>query len=87
MLIEDTKSLSEVVVTALGIKREEKALGYSVQKIGGEALSAVKGTDVASSLTGKIAGLAIHNSSCAKRTAPGARSTRKPSPVSTPPPT
>lgn len=63
VLIEDTKSLSEVVVTALGIKREEKALGYSVQKIGGEALSAVKGTDVASSLTGKIAGLAIHNSS------------------------
>ena len=37
VLIEDTKSLSEVVVTALGIKREEKALGYSVQKIGGEA--------------------------------------------------
>ena len=63
VLIEDTKILNEVIVTALGIKREEKALGYSVQKIGGEALSAVKGTDVASSLTGKIAGLAIHNSS------------------------
>lgn len=61
-LIEDSKALSEVVVTALGIKREEKALGYSVQKIGGEELSIVKGTDVATSLTGKIAGLSINNS-------------------------
>ena len=63
MMEEDTKVLSEVVVTALGIKREEKALGYAVQKIDGDALSIVKGTDVATSLTGKIAGLAINNSS------------------------
>ncbi|MDD2437651.1 MAG: SusC/RagA family TonB-linked outer membrane protein [Massilibacteroides sp.] len=62
VLAEDSKALDEVVVTALGIKREEKALGYSVQKIGGEELSVVKGTDVASSLTGKIAGLSINNS-------------------------
>lgn len=62
-LKEDSKALGEVVVTALGIKREEKALGYSVQKIGGEELAVVKGTDVASSLTGKIAGLSINNSS------------------------
>lgn len=61
-LIEDSKALDEVVVTALGIKREEKALGYSVQKIGGEELSVVKGTDVATSLTGKVAGLSINNS-------------------------
>lgn len=52
-----------MIVTALGIKREEKALGYSVQKVGGEELSVVKGTDVATSLTGKIAGLSINNSS------------------------
>lgn len=62
-LIEDSKKLEEVVVTALGIKREEKALGYSVQKIGGDELSVIKGVNVATSLTGKIAGLSINNSS------------------------
>lgn len=62
-LLEDTEILSEVVVTALGIKREEKSLGYSVQKIGNEELSVVKGVNLASSMTGKIAGLAINNSS------------------------
>lgn len=41
-LSEDAELLDEVVVTALGIKREEKALGYSVQKVGGERLAAVK---------------------------------------------
>lgn len=62
-MAEDTELLSEVVVTALGIKREEKALGYSVQKISGENLSVVKGVNVATSLTGKISGLQINNSS------------------------
>lgn len=61
-LTEDSKSLEEVVVTALGIKREEKALGYSVQKINAEDISVVKGVNVASSLTGKVAGLFINNS-------------------------
>jgi TonB-linked SusC/RagA family outer membrane protein len=59
----ETFGVDEVVVTALGIKREEKALGYSVQKVSGEYLSAVKGVNVATSLTGKIAGLSINNSS------------------------
>ena len=59
---EDTHALSEVIVTALGIRREEKALGYAVQKVGGDQLSVVKGVNVASSLTGKVAGLSIHNS-------------------------
>lgn len=62
-LQEDTQKLDEVIVTALGIKREEKALGYSVQKVAGEDLSIVKGTDVATGLTGKVAGLSINNSS------------------------
>lgn len=61
ILKEDAKQLDEVVVTALGIKRSEKALGYSVQKVGGEELTAVKGVDVATSLTGKIAGVTILN--------------------------
>ena len=60
---EDAEALDELVVTALGIKREEKALGYSVQKVSGEDLSVVKGVNVASSLTGKISGLQINNSS------------------------
>lgn len=54
--------LDEVVVTALGIKREEKALGYSVQKVKGESLQKVSGVDVGTSLTGKVAGLLVTNS-------------------------
>jgi len=60
-LKEDAKTLEEVVVTALGIKREEKALGYSVQKIGANDMPVAKSADIASSLTGKIAGLNIQN--------------------------
>lgn len=59
---EDTRTLSEVVVTALGIKREEKALGYSVQAVNGDGLQTVKGVDTGTSLTGKIAGLLVQNS-------------------------
>jgi TonB-linked SusC/RagA family outer membrane protein len=51
-----------VVVTALGIKREQKALGYSVQKVSGEALQKVSGLEVATSLTGKVAGVLVKNS-------------------------
>lgn len=61
-LSPDTKNLGEVVVTALGIKREEKALGYAVQKVSGGTLDNVKGVDVATSLTGKVAGLMVKNS-------------------------
>src|SRR6185312_10434984 len=56
------KYLQSVVVTALGIKREEKALGYSVQKVSGESFQKVSGVDVATSLTGKVAGLLVKNS-------------------------
>lgn len=61
-LQEDSKNLEEVVVTALGIKRSEKALGYAVQKVGGDKVSAVKSVDVGTALTGKIAGLNVQNS-------------------------
>ncbi len=61
-LQEDSELLGEVVVTALGIKREEKALGYSVQKVSGDALNTVKSVNVATSLTGRIAGLNVQNS-------------------------
>jgi len=54
--------LNEVVVTALGIKRQERELGYATQKVEGSTLQTVKGIDVATSLTGKISGLVIKNS-------------------------
>lgn len=63
VLNPDSEVLADVVVTALGIKRSEKALGYSVQKVSGESLRKVPGVDVASSLTGKVAGLLVKNSS------------------------
>ncbi|MBT1704527.1 SusC/RagA family TonB-linked outer membrane protein [Chryseosolibacter indicus] len=58
-LSEDTQQLSEVVVTALGIEREAKALGYSVQEIQGESITRVKETNVVNSLQGRIAGVQI----------------------------
>jgi TonB-linked SusC/RagA family outer membrane protein len=61
-LVPDAQQLDEVVVTALGIKREEKALGYAVQDVSGEDLQKVSGVDVATSLTGKVAGLLVKNS-------------------------
>lgn len=57
-----TTELTDVVVTALGIKRSEKSLGYAVQKVAGKELQTVKGVDVATSLTGRVSGLVIKNS-------------------------
>jgi TonB-dependent SusC/RagA subfamily outer membrane receptor len=54
--------LESVIVTALGIKREEKALGYAVQKVDGKGLQTVRSVDVGTSLTGKVAGLSVLNS-------------------------
>ncbi len=61
-LADATITVENVVVTALGIKRQEKALGYSVQKVSGETLQKVSGLDVATSLTGKVAGVLVRNS-------------------------
>nr|WP_319509990.1 SusC/RagA family TonB-linked outer membrane protein [uncultured Draconibacterium sp.] len=61
-LKSDAVGLDEVVVTALGIKREQKALGYSVQQVEGESLQKVTGLDVGTSLTGKVAGVLVQNS-------------------------
>ena len=58
----DNRTLDDVVVTAFGIKREEKALGYAVQKVKGDELATVKSVDLGTSLTGKIAGLNVQNS-------------------------
>ncbi|HRQ30612.1 MAG TPA: SusC/RagA family TonB-linked outer membrane protein, partial [Saprospiraceae bacterium] len=60
---ESGVALSEIVVTALGIKREEKALGYSVQKVSGDNVQKVATVDVATALSGKVSGLLVRNSS------------------------
>ncbi|WP_276502927.1 SusC/RagA family TonB-linked outer membrane protein [Terrimonas pollutisoli] len=52
-------ALDEVVVTAFGIKREKKALGYAVQEVKGDDLTIAKATDVSSSLAGKVAGVKL----------------------------
>ncbi|MHB1197554.1 MAG: SusC/RagA family TonB-linked outer membrane protein [Lutibacter sp.] len=56
---EDAQSLEEVVVTALGISREKKSLGYASQSVGGEDVNAVKSGNVANALSGKVAGVQI----------------------------
>ena len=56
---EDTEVLSEVVVTAMGIQRDRKALGYEVSEVKGEALTKAKETNVANSLAGRVAGLVV----------------------------
>ena len=58
-LKDDTQSLSEVVVTAMGIKKEKKALGYSVSDINSKELMKNKQTNVVNSLAGKIPGVNI----------------------------
>ncbi|HPT22670.1 MAG TPA: SusC/RagA family TonB-linked outer membrane protein, partial [Bacteroidales bacterium] len=55
----DLVNLNEVIVTALGIKREKREVTYQTQKVGNEELSAVQPTRAASSLAGKVAGLQI----------------------------
>ena len=57
---EDTQMISEVVVTALGIKREKKMLGYAVQEIKGDQLNQTGDPSVTSALQGKVAGLQMN---------------------------
>jgi len=58
-LTNSTAILENVVVTALGIKRAEKALGYSAQQIGGEELNEARSNNWSSALSGKVAGLQL----------------------------
>ena len=60
ILAEDTTALDEVVVTALGIKRDRKALGYALSEVKGDELNKAKETNVINSLAGKVAGLIIN---------------------------
>ena len=62
-LEEDTQQLNEVIVTALGIKKEKRSVGYSVQEIGNEDLTRNNNNDVLGSIQGKVAGVNINATS------------------------
>ncbi len=63
MMSGDSQLLEEVVVTALGIKRSEKALSYNVQQVNTDALTTNKDANFVNSLSGKVAGVNINASS------------------------
>lgn len=63
ILEEDAQQLGEVVVTALGIKRQEKALSYNVQQVKSDELTRVKDANFVNNLNGKVAGVNIQRSS------------------------
>ena len=58
-LQEDTKALTDVVVTAYGIKRETKRIGYSIQELKGSDLIKARDANPINSLVGKVAGLTV----------------------------
>src|SRR5258706_6512537 len=60
-LEEDATALNEVVVTALGIRKDVKSLGYAVQKVEGATMTKAREPNIMNSLTGKVAGLQINN--------------------------
>ncbi len=60
-MTESAEELEEVVVTALGITREEKSLGFSVGKVAGEEMTRVAQENVINSLAGKISGVTINS--------------------------
>lgn len=62
-LKSDAELLDEVVVTAMGIKRSEKALGFAASSVKGDAIASKRTNDIMSSLSGKIAGVQISSTS------------------------
>jgi TonB-linked SusC/RagA family outer membrane protein len=62
-LQSSANTISDVVVTALGIKKDERKLGYSVSTVNGNQLTKARETNVALSLSGQVAGLNVHGTS------------------------
>jgi TonB-linked SusC/RagA family outer membrane protein len=60
-LESDAKQLSEVVITALGIEKDKKAVGYATQNVDGSQLTQARETNLVSGLAGKVAGVNIVN--------------------------
>ncbi|WP_163707951.1 SusC/RagA family TonB-linked outer membrane protein [Mangrovibacterium lignilyticum] len=63
VLESDNVAVDEVVVTALGISREKKALGYAVQEVSGDELTKAKDQNIVNSLSGKVAGVQVTSAS------------------------
>lgn len=63
ILQDDAESLDEVVVTALGIKKEEKALGYSLTQVDGDEMAQVKSANAMNALQGRVAGVNVSDNS------------------------
>ncbi|MBO5000226.1 MAG: carboxypeptidase-like regulatory domain-containing protein, partial [Bacteroidaceae bacterium] len=61
----DTQVMDEVVVTAMGIQRQAKAIGYATAKVNNEELTMAKGSDATAALSGKVSGLQINITSAA----------------------
>lgn len=60
-LLPGDKNLNEVVVTALGIKKEEKQLGYSITQVGGDEVALTREPTFVNALAGKVAGLVVQS--------------------------
>lgn len=60
-LVEEGVQISELVVTALGVKKDKQKLGYSTQEVKGSAFEKAREPDFVGSLTGKVAGLTVIN--------------------------
>lgn len=63
ILVEDAAQLEEVVVTALGIRKEKKRIGFATQEVKGDALKTVQTANVVESLSGKVAGITVVSNS------------------------
>lgn len=58
-LVEDTQKIDEVVVTALGIKRQSRSLGYSTTQVQGEDFTLARDPNLGNALSGKVAGVSV----------------------------
>ena len=61
-LVADSRQMSEVVITALGIKKDKKKLGYALQEVKGDQLTTARETNVVNQLAGKVAGVTVVSS-------------------------
>ncbi len=59
LLVEDSKMLDDVVVTALGIKRQQRSLGYSTTSVDGDDFTQARDINLGSALSGKVAGVTV----------------------------
>ena len=65
VMTEDIEQLDEIIVTALGIKREERSLGYAVGEVGGEEVNRVANENFLNGIAGKVSGVSISSTGAA----------------------